>query len=69
MEVLVAKKKTLPERKGRLELVGPQEWFARVKAQAERLGLSSTGYIKQAVTRQLESDEATDPARKRGDDQ
>ena len=46
----------------RLELVAEPEWIERVSKQAERLGISLSAYIRLAVTRSLESDEASQPA-------
>ncbi len=54
----VAKNKAPRER---VDLRGDTEWIARVTAQAERRGLSLSAYIRQAVTKELEQDEATDP--------
>jgi hypothetical protein len=45
----------------RYEIRVEPDWIARVQRQAERLGISAAAYIRQATTRQLEADEATDP--------
>jgi hypothetical protein len=53
---------TMPDPRNRVDLRGDPVWIKRIQAQAKRLGLSLTGYIKQAVTRQLEKDEAEAPS-------
>jgi hypothetical protein len=50
----------LPTR-NRVDLRADPAWVARVERQAERLGITVTAYIKQATSRALETDEATDP--------
>ena len=45
----------------RLDLRAEPEWIERVRFQAERLGLTLSAYIRQAVTRILEQDEASAP--------
>jgi len=47
----------------RVDLRGDADWIARVVAQADRLGLSLSACIRQAVTRQVEKDEAEAPAK------
>jgi hypothetical protein len=47
----------------RVELRADPAWLARVQRQADRLGVSVSAYIRQATTRQLEADEATDPGK------
>jgi hypothetical protein len=47
----------------RVDLRGDADWIARVVAQADRLGLSLSAYIRQAVTWQVERDEAEAPAK------
>jgi hypothetical protein len=34
-------------------------WMERVKAQADRLGITAAGYVTMAVNERLEKDEAT----------
>jgi predicted HicB family RNase H-like nuclease len=53
------------EDRDRLDLRADREWIARVAAQSERLGISISAYIRQAVTRQLERDESERPAQPR----
>lgn len=59
----MADNKKGPNRKAdaRFELRLKQELLERVERQAERLGINATNYIRQAVTLQLEQDEATQP--------
>lgn len=57
----VAKKKSEPEPRDRIDLRVAPEWYTRVKRQADRLGLSVAAYIRQATTRQVETDEESDP--------
>jgi len=45
----------------RVELVAEADWIARVNAQAERLGLTLSAYVRQAVTLKMEKDEAEAP--------
>ncbi len=45
----------------RVDLRVEPAWVARVERQAKRLGLTLSAYIRQATTRQLETDEASDP--------
>jgi hypothetical protein len=40
----------------RLEFWAEAEWMARLGAAAKALGLSRAGYIRMAVTRQLQAD-------------
>jgi hypothetical protein len=47
--------------RGRVEFMADPEWIARVDRQARRLGTNVSAYIRQAVTRQLERDEAEAP--------
>jgi hypothetical protein len=48
----------------RFDLRADAVWLARVKRQAERLGLGMSGYIRLATTLKLENDEASDPGLK-----
>lgn len=48
--------------KGEIDLRAEPAWVARVERQAKRLGVSLSAYIRQATTRQLERDEASEPA-------
>ena len=50
-----------PEARDRIDLRAEPAWVARVIRQAERLGISVSAYIRAAVSRQLEKDEATEP--------
>ena len=63
LEHEVAKRKHQPGRpaRDRIDLRADPKWVARVERQAARLGISVTAYIKQATSRALEADEATDP--------
>lgn len=45
----------------RIDLRGEPAWIARVQRQANRLGISLSDYIRQAVTLRVEEDEATEP--------
>jgi hypothetical protein len=45
----------------RLELIAEAPFIVRIHAQAERLGLSLSSYIRLAVTERLERDEASVP--------
>lgn len=45
----------------RIDLRADSIWIARVRRQAERLGISLSDYIRQATTRQLERDESSEP--------
>jgi hypothetical protein len=54
------------EPRGRIALRADPAWIARVQAQADRLGIGLSAYIRQAVTRQLERDESEEPQRPRG---
>lgn len=57
------KRKTQPsEPRDRIDLRAEPEWVARIKRQADRLGISISAYIRLATTRQLEQDEKTDPS-------
>jgi len=47
--------------RGRLELIAEAPWIARLSAQAERLGLSLSAYVRLACTERVERDEATAP--------
>ena len=59
----VAKKRTpsADAARDRIDLRADPAWVARIEKQAERFGLTVSAYIRQAVSRQLEQDEATDP--------
>ncbi len=48
----------------RLDLRVTPEMKERLERQAERHGISVSAYLKQAATRSLEQDEATDPDRR-----
>ena len=50
-----------PPARDRIDLRADPAWVARVERQAERLGITLTAYVKAAVSRALEADEATDP--------
>jgi hypothetical protein len=54
------RKRTNLERR-RLELIVEPDWVTRIGVQADRLGLSISAYIRQAVTLKLEGDEASAP--------
>jgi hypothetical protein len=56
----VGRKKENFERR-RLELVAETDWIVRISAQADRLGLSLSSYVRMAVTERLERDEASAP--------
>jgi predicted DNA-binding protein len=47
----------------RIDLRCEAEWVARLTVQARRRGLTVSAYIRQAVTKEIEADEATDPKR------
>lgn len=47
--------------RARLELVADAPWIARLAAQADRLGMSLSAYVRMACTRQVEADEANAP--------
>ncbi len=53
------------EPRDRIDLRADPEWYARIEAQAKRLGLTMSSYIRQAVTLRLEADEASDPGRRK----
>jgi hypothetical protein len=55
--VMTAKK----EGRDRLDLRAEPDWIDRIAVQAARLGINVSAYIRQAVTRQLERDEAEAP--------
>lgn len=59
------KKKPVPAEapRDRIDLRCEAAWVARLTAQARRRGLTVSAYIRQAVTKELEADEATDPKR------
>ena len=64
--------RTMPKRKpkgeprDRIDLRAEPEFVARMQAQADRLGLSLSAYIRLSVTERLERDEATSPRRRSG---
>ena len=61
-ELSVARKKNdPPASRDRVDLRADPAWVARLERQADRLGITITAYVKQAVSRALEADEATDP--------
>ena len=63
----VARKKRPSDRKeARFDLRSEAAWMARVERQAARFSLTVTGYIRRAVSKELEADEATDPRLKEG---
>ena len=45
----------------RIDLRAEPGWVARVQRQAERFGLKISQYVRQAVSKQLEIDEASMP--------
>jgi hypothetical protein len=49
------------EIRDRIDLRAEPEWIGRVKRQADRLGMTISSYVRMATTRQVESDEASDP--------
>lgn len=49
----------------RVDLRAEPAWIGRVQAQADRLGIGLSAYIRMVVTRALEADEANDPKIKR----
>lgn len=57
----MARKKEGDAPRDRVDLRADPEWIARVEAQAKRLGINVSAYVRQAVTRQLERDEADAP--------
>lgn len=60
--ITVAKDKTPPkENRDRFDLRIEPALRARIERQAARLGLSESAYIRLAVTKLLETDEATEP--------
>lgn len=64
---IVARKRADPpvdSSRDRIDLRAERAWVARAERQAARFGVSLSAYIRQAVSRQLELDEATDPALK-----
>jgi hypothetical protein len=50
----------------RIDLRADPVWVARVERQAARLGMTVSSYIRGAITRVLEADEATDPKKEGG---
>jgi hypothetical protein len=50
------------EARNRIDLRADPAWVARVERQAERLKINVSAYIRQATTKQLEADEASDPS-------
>jgi len=51
----------MDEPRTRIDLRSEPEFRERIEAQAERYGLTLSAYIRLAVTRQLEKDEADTP--------
>lgn len=51
-----------PPARNRIDIRADPSWVARIEKQADRLGISLTAYVKQAVSRALEADELTDPS-------
>jgi hypothetical protein len=49
------------EDRDRIDLRADRQWIARIAVQADRLGISISAYIRQAVSRQLERDESDAP--------
>lgn len=49
------------KKQARFEIRAEQDWLDRVERQAARLGLTAAAYVRQATTRQLELDEASEP--------
>jgi hypothetical protein len=59
----MARKRPNPNR-DLIQLRAEPAWIDRVNAEAERLGLSISAYVRLAVTERLERDEASHPRRK-----
>lgn len=57
-------RKKAAQPRDRIDLRADPVLIERVQAQAKRLGISLSGYIRQAVTRRVEQDEAEDPSLK-----
>jgi hypothetical protein len=55
----VAKRRKTP--RDRIDIRAEPAWVARIQAQADRRGMSISSYIRQAVTKEVEADEATQP--------
>lgn len=59
MSTLLADAVRMPaDKRERIDLRAPAEWIARVEAMADRWQMNVSAYIRQAVTRQLEREEA-----------
>lgn len=58
---LTVSKQNQGGKRSRLEIRAEECWVARIEAQAARLGMTASAYIRAAVTRALEADESTDP--------
>ena len=67
---IVARKKGDSQEEGgrsgrdRIDIRADPAWVARAQRQADRFGISLSAYLKQAATKSMEHDEATDPALK-----
>lgn len=67
LELLVPTKGKKPSdepARGRIDLRADPAWVARVERQAERYGMTVSAYIRRAVSKELEQDEASDPSQK-----
>ncbi len=62
-EVTVPRKKQHFET-GRVEIRADPKWIARVTAEANRLGLNLSAYIRLAVNERLDRTEAAEPPRR-----
>ena len=49
---------------GRVEIRAEPEWIERVTAEADRLGLNLSAYIRLAVNERLDRTEAAEPPRR-----
>lgn len=54
-----------PDTRDRVDLRAEPAWIARIAAQADRLGISVSAYIRLATTERLEKDEASAPVARR----
>jgi len=59
------KKKTVGALDARFEMAVTKDWLRRVEAEATRRGLTATAYVRQAVSMQLDRDEADRAAREK----
>ncbi len=53
----MAKRRSNPKR-NKIEVTADPAWIARVAAEAERLGLNLSAYIRMAVTQRMDADAA-----------